>query len=155
MPRLAGQQPQYLESQLQSFIEHRRINPVMRNVAHVLSPEMVAALSAHFQSLNPEPIDGGPKELAPEGKKIFEEGVPSAEVPPCSSCHGDDAKGIGEFPRLAGQLDDYIIGELTNWSKERGLDPAKPDSSAIMAPIAEKLTDHQIAAVAAYLSGLR
>lgn len=155
MPRLAGQQPQYLEGQLQSFIEHRRINPVMRNVAHVLSPAMVTALSAHFKELDPEPIEGGPKELVSEGKKIYEEGVPSAEVPPCSACHGDDAKGAGEFPRLAGQLDDYIIGELTNWSKERGLDPAKPDNSAIMVPIAEKLTEHQIAAVAAYLSYLK
>ena len=155
MPRLAGQQPGYLENQLQSFIEHRRINPVMRNVAHVLSPAMVSALSAHFKELDPEPIEGGPKELVSEGKKIYEEGVPSAEVPPCAACHGDDAKGAGEFPRLAGQLDDYIIGELTNWSKERGLDPAKPDNSAIMTPIAEKLTEHQIAAVAAYLSYLK
>ena len=48
MPRLAGQQPVYLESQLQAFIERRRTNPVMFNVAHVLSPTMLAALAAHF-----------------------------------------------------------------------------------------------------------
>jgi cytochrome c553 len=155
MPRLAGQQPEYLENQLKSFIEHRRINPVMRNVAHALSPAMVAALSAHFKALDPAPLEGGPKDLVAEGEKIYQEGVPDAEVPPCSACHGEDAKGAGEFPRLAGQLDDYVIGELTNWGKERGLDPAKPDSSAVMTPIAEKLTTQQIAAVAAYLSYLK
>ena len=43
MPRLAGQQPEYIKNQLQAFIERRRTNPVMNNVAHVLSPEMVTA----------------------------------------------------------------------------------------------------------------
>src|ERR1700693_4989407 len=38
MPRLAGQQPKYIENQLQAFIEHRRMKPVMLNGAHALSP---------------------------------------------------------------------------------------------------------------------
>ena len=38
MPRLAGQQPGYIKNQLEAFIERRRVNPVMGNVAHVLSP---------------------------------------------------------------------------------------------------------------------
>ena len=37
MPRLAGQQPKYLENQLRAFFERRRTNPVMSNVAHALS----------------------------------------------------------------------------------------------------------------------
>src|SRR5512140_3882283 len=75
MPRLAGQQPEYLESQLQAFIERRRTNPVMFNVAHVLSPPMLTALSQYFQELNPKPLGGGPRELVAAGKKIYEEGV--------------------------------------------------------------------------------
>src|SRR6266487_3964863 len=47
MPRLAGQQPEYLENQLQAFIDRRRTNPVMFNVAHVLSPSMLTGLSTH------------------------------------------------------------------------------------------------------------
>jgi cytochrome c553 len=154
MPRLAGQQPEYLKNQLQAFIERRRTNPVMFNVAHVLSPPLLTALSTYFQELNPKPLGGGPKELAPAGKKIYEEGVPSAEVPPCASCHGPDAKGADAFPRLAGQLNDYIFRKLTNWDKERGQDKANPDTSAIMQPIAHNLNEAQIKAVAAYLSYL-
>jgi cytochrome c553 len=151
MPRLAGQQPEYIKNQLQAFIERRRTNPVMNNVAHVLSPEMVTALSNYFKDLNPKPLGGGgaSKELAPEGRKIFEEGIPSANVPPCASCHGDDAKGNGEFPRLAGQLPDYIFRKLTGWDEER-----HSESSAIMQPIAHELTEAQIKAVAAYVSEL-
>src|SRR5665213_3368394 len=154
MPRLAGQQPEYLENQLQAFIDRRRTNPVMFNVAHALSPSMLAALATQFKELNPKPLGGAPRELVAAGKKIYEEGVPSAEVPPCATCHGAEAKGANAFPRLAGQLNDYVARKLLNWSKERGQDPAKPDSSAIMQPIAHNLTDAQVQAVAAYVSYL-
>jgi cytochrome c553 len=59
------------------------------------------------------------------------------------------------FPRLAGQLHDYVYGKLTNWEKERGQDKANPDTSAIMQPIADDLTAAQIKAVAAYVSQLQ
>src|SRR5580704_3031071 len=154
MPRLAGQQPEYIENQLRAFIERRRTNPVMFNVAHVLSPSMLAALTTYFQDLHPKPLGGASRELTAAGKKIYEEGVPSAKVPACASCHGPDAKGRGAFPRLAGQLHDYVAKKLVNWSKERGQDPARPDVSAIMEPIAHGLTEQQVAAVAAYLSFL-
>lgn len=154
IPRLAGQQPDYIENQLKAFIEGRRKNAVMFRVAHVLSPAMVKGLAESFHALNPKPLGGAPKELAGDGKTIFENGIPSANVPACASCHGADAKGNGQFPRLAGQLNDYIIAKLTNWTKERGQDPNNPDTSAIMAPIAHDLTQKQIAAVAAYLSQL-
>jgi len=154
MPRLAGQQPEYLENQLRAFVERRRTNPVMFNVAHVLSPSMLTALATYFKDLDPKPLRGAPIELAAAGKKIYQEGISGTDVPACASCHGQDAKGQGAFPRLAGQLHDYILKKLVNWSKERGQDPARPDTSAIMEPIAHGLTERQITAVAAYLSYL-
>jgi cytochrome c553 len=154
MPRLAGQQPEYLANQLQAFIDHRRTNPVMFNVAHVLDPAMVKALAGYFQGLNPKPLGGGQKALMSEGKKIYEQGVPSANVPPCASCHGPEGKGADAFPRLAGQLPDYIFRKLTDWDKERGQKKDQPDNSAIMQPIAHDLKEAQIKAVAAYVSQL-
>ena len=77
------------------------------------------------------------------GKKIYEEGAPDAGVPPCAVCHGPEAKGNGPFPRLAGQPYDYILNKLANWNQERGQDPAKQDTSAIMQPIAHSLTRHK------------
>ncbi len=154
MPRLAGQQPEYLANQLQAFIDRRRTNPVMFNVAHVLDPEMVKALADHFRNLDPKPLGGATKSFPPEGKKIYEEGVPGTNVPPCAQCHGAEAKGMDAFPRLAGQLPDYIFRKLTNWDKERGQNKDAPDNSAIMQPIAHDLTEAQIKAVAAYVSQL-
>ena len=152
--RLAGQQPEYIVNQLQAFIERRRNNPVMFNVAHVLSPEMEKALAQQFNRLDPKPLDGVSGENLTEGKKIYLEGIAKSDVPPCASCHGDNAKGRDAFPRLAGQLHDYVYKKLTNWDKERGQDKNNPDNSAIMQPIAHNLTEAQIRAVAGYLSTL-
>ncbi len=154
IPRLAGQPVKYIENQLQAFNERRRTNNVMFNVAHVLSPEMVRALAQNFHDLNPAPLGGAPKAAELEGKKIFETGLPP-DVPPCAMCHGPEAKGNDEFPRLAGQLYDYIFAKLKNWDKERGQNPKNPDTSAIMQPIAHGLTDTQIKAVAAYVSEMK
>lgn len=153
MPRLAGQQPEYLANQLQAFIERRRKNPVMFNVVRVLSASMLNALAGDFKDLNPQPLGGAPAELVPEGKTIYEEGLPGQNVPACASCHGTEAKGDGQFPRLAGQLYDYITRNLTNWESERGQDKAI-DTSATMQAIARDLSEAQIKAVAAYVSQL-
>jgi cytochrome c553 len=155
IPRLAGQQTEYIENQLRAFIEHRRTNNIMFNVAHALSPSMVSALAEDFHALNPPPIGGAPRQLAGEGKNIFENGVPDANIAACAACHGPDASGTGEIPRLAGQLYPYLIKELTNWGKERGQNPARPDTSLIMSPVAHSLNKSQVEAVAAYVSGLR
>ncbi len=155
IPRLAGQQPQYIENQLQAFIDRRRSNKYMYTVAHVLSPAMRTALANYFHGLDAPPVGGGPKDLVAAGKKIYEEGLLDVNIPPCASCHGPQAKGEGEFPRLAGQLHDYIYNKLTNWSQERGQDPKHPDTSAIMQPIAHNLSKTQIEAVAAYLNSLK
>jgi len=153
MPRLAGQQPEYVEAQLRAFIERRRTNPIMTNVAHALSPSMVTALANHFRHLDPPPFGGAPRGSTALGKKIFEDGLPESNVPACSACHGPDGHGQNEIPRLAGQLYPYMVGQLTGWSKVRGQGTAV-DTSAIMAPTAHNLTRSQIEAVAAYVSNL-
>jgi cytochrome c553 len=155
MPRLAGQQPKYIENQLRAFIEHRRKNEIMANVAHSLSPAMLSALARHFKDLNPPPLGGGSRGDVATGKRIFEEGLPESNVPACSACHGQDARGQDQIPRLAGQLPDYFYNKLVNWTAERGQNTSMPDSSAVMGPTSHNLTKSQIAAVAAYVSSLR
>lgn len=155
IPRLAGQQPEYLKNQLQAFVEHRRPNNIMSNIAHVLSPAMITALGTRFKHLDPKPLGGAPRQHAAAGEAIFQDGVPDANVAACAACHGPDAHGHEEIPRLAGQLYPYIVKALTNWGKERGQNPATQDTSAIMEPVAHSLTKPQVEAVAAYLSNLK
>jgi cytochrome c553 len=155
MPRLAGQQPQYIENQLRAFIEHRRKNLIMANVAHALSPSMLSSLAHHFRDLNPPPLEGRSRGATVLGKHIYDDGLPESNVPACSACHGPDAKGQDQIPRLAGQLPDYLYSKLVNWSAERGQNSSMPDSSAVMGPTSHNLTKSQIEAVAAYVSHLQ
>ncbi len=154
MPRLAGQQPQYIENQLRAFSERRRTNPIMANVSHALSPSMISALATHLKNLDSKPIGGAPRGAVGVGKRIYEEGLPESNVPACSACHGPDGKGQNEIPRLAGQLYEYTVGQLSGWSKVRGLGSGV-DTSAVMAPTAHNLTRSQVEAVAAYVSYLQ
>jgi cytochrome c553 len=157
MPRLAGQQPEYIEKQLRAFVERKRDNKLFLNMAkvHGVSPAMRTALAAHFKDLNPRPFGGGPKHLVATGQKIYEEGVPEANVPACSACHGPEAMGGEAIPRLAGQLFPYTVIQLMGWSEDRGQSAARDSTSAVMTPIAHSLTESQVVAIAAYLSYLR
>jgi|SRR5579863_9719108 len=155
IPRLAGQQTQYLKNQLEAFVEHRRTNNIMFNVAHSLSPGMISSLADDFHGLAPPPVGGGARHLVPVGEKIFQNGLPESNVAACAACHGPSAQGSDEIPRLAGQLPDYVFNKLINWSKERGQITSKPDISAVMSPVAHSLTKPQVEAVAAYLSYLK
>ena len=69
------------------------------------------------------------------GKTIYEMGIPEANVAACSACHGPEAKGQEEIPRLAGQLFPYTVKQLTGWGKERG-----ESLAAIMVPTTHNLT---------------
>jgi cytochrome c553 len=152
MPRLAGQTPEYLENQLRAFVERTRAKALFINMArvHAVNPEMRTTLAMHFKGLNPPPFGGAARHLAANGKQLYEEGAPEANVPACAACHGPRAEGEGPNPRLAGQLYPYTVKELTNWSKER-----RSDSSVVMEPIARALTQSQITALAAYFSSLK
>ena len=70
IPRLAGQQPEYIKNQLQAFIDRGRVNPIMANVAHVQSPAMQTALATKFSELNPKLLEGGPKDHAADRASI-------------------------------------------------------------------------------------
>jgi cytochrome c553 len=155
IPRLAGQHPEYLENQLRAFAERGRPNSIMAGVARSLSPAMISALATHFSAVSAKPLGGTPSGRAGAGREIFENGVPDANVAACAACHGPDALGTAQFPRLAGQLYPYLVKELTNWSTERGQNRAKPDTSAVMAPVAHSLNRPQVEAIAAFLSNLK
>ena len=157
MPRLAGQNPEYIENQLRAFMARTRERGLFINMAriHGTRPDMQAALAAHFRDLNPPPFGGAPRHGVATGRQIYEDGIPEANVPACAACHGPEARGQGIIPRLAGQLYPYMVKELTRWDKDRGQSSAADQTTAVMLPIAHNLSQSQIEALAAYLSYLR
>ena len=157
MPRLAGQTTAYLESQLRAFAEGRRDRGLFLNMAkiHGMSPTMRVALAEHFRAAHPSPFGGASRQLSAAGRRIYEDGVPEANIPACAACHGPDAQGQGSNPRLAGQLHPYVMGRLSRFPSEYRRAAVDVDPTATMARIAHNLTRSQMDAVAAYVSQLK
>ena len=152
IPRLAGQTPDYLESQIRSFMAKKRDNPssiqFMWGAVAGLTPEMIAGIKEYFSKQVAPPSADGPSDKVALGKTIFEQGVPSANVMACNACHGANAEGNGPMPRLAGQSYIYLKQSFTEWRTGFRAD-AEP-----MPTYAKSLTEEQIEALAQYLSTL-
>ena len=66
----------------------------------------------------------------------------------CVNCHGKTGKGMASFPPLKGRNADYIIGRLEKYRAREKVGP----NSVIMMEWAAKLSDDEIANIAAYVS---
>lgn len=81
---------------------------------------------------------------AENGKKLAQQYV-------CFSCHGQDFKGMGTFPPLLGKDAAYIQAQLKAFkSGER-----KTPMAGVMKPNADKLSDQDMADLAAYFGGMK
>lgn len=69
----------------------------------------------------------------------------------CAACHGTMAQGQGAFPKLAGRSADELAGLLNDYKAGK----TKGPQSAIMMPIAAKLSADEIKTLAGYLSELK
>jgi cytochrome c553 len=150
-PRLAGQRPQYIESQLLSFRDHTRNSPFskqyMWGAVAALSTKDRRYLATYFSALPPKAANDGNSELAATGRTIYEDGIPNSNVAACAACHGPNAEGIREIPRLAGLSHAYLKRRLKQWAEGYHAAAAPP-----MPRIASKLPPDIIDAVASYLS---
>lgn len=153
-PNLAAQQEKYLVIQLDVFRSQGRMDPAgfeyMWGLSHHLSDKQINELAEYFsqQTLQPRAAESEPQRIA-AGKAIFTGGIPSQGIPPCSSCHGAQGMGNGQYPRIAGQHVDYLIKQLTVFQRTN----QRPEG-AIMKTVAHKLTRQNIEDAAAYLQTL-
>lgn len=148
-PRLAGQNAHYLAAQLKAFRAQTRGDPDAVGYMWVMASELddatVEALAAYYAEQKPEPSSAGrDATLIARGREIFEHGIPTEGVPACSSCHGPDAHGLQEFPRLAGQHTQYVLKQLASFQSNMR-------NVAIMHGVAQNLRLPEMQAVAAYL----
>jgi cytochrome c553 len=150
-PRLAGQRPQYLESQIQSFRDHTRDSlfskQYMWGAVAALSPNAARDLAIYFASIVPKPANDGDRNLAARGRTIYLEGIPEANVVSCYACHGPKAEGVRDIPRLGGLAYFYLKGRLEQWREGYHSSPGSP-----MPMVAGHLGPDEIEALASYLS---
>lgn len=154
-PALAGQPVGYLEQQLYAFKHGRRQNHMMKSFAgglNAASRKAVAAYFSHLPVIAPATLPAPPKgrlgvTLATQGANA---GTAHA-IPACDSCHG--AGGLGrppEFPRLAGQPEQFLANQLIAWQKGT----RNETNLHLMRDVADQLSAKQIKAVAGYFAAL-
>ena len=148
-PRLAGQNAGYIATQLAAFKSGARPSPIMQAMAAPLTPEDMQAVAAYFETQKPSPQAARDKALVERGQQIWRGGIKSLGVPACAGCHGAAGHGIpAQFPRLAGQYADLTLGWLKAYA-------AGTRPHAVMGPIASKLNENDMKALAEYAQGLR
>ncbi len=104
-------------------------------------------MAAYFSTVEPQATEDGDEALVPVGKALYEEGNPEGNLVPCAACHGPNAQGVRNIPRLGGQSYKYLKRKLLQWGVGYHQSATYP-----MPGIANKLSEDQIAAIASYLS---
>ena len=115
-PNLAGQRAGYLVAQLVAFQEHARAEKAahdfMWGIAGSLDSETIGGLAKYYSEQKPAAPRPGNPELVAKGKALYDKGAPDRGILACSTCHGADAQGTFDFPRLAGQNATYVVRQL-------------------------------------------
>jgi cytochrome c553 len=149
-PKLAGQIENYVYKQLVDFTGPDRNNPVMTTYAKMLTDAEKKNVAAYLGAQQPKPGAAKNKDTLELGKKIYRGGIADRGVAACASCHGATGAGLPiQYPRLAGQHQDYTVAQLVSFRT------GARKNSAPMSTLAKRLSDDEMKAVADYIAGLK
>jgi cytochrome c553 len=151
-PKLAGQRPGYIQKQVRDFRLGHRHNDggQMAAIAGDINDKDLAKSAEYFAGL-PPPLPNAAPSAAPEdlrrGAALYRDGDGTAGIEKCGTCHEADSTRT-DAPFLTAQHAGYLEKQLRDWrSGARG-----NDVSQAMPAIAGKLSDRDIAALAAFLA---
>ena len=151
-PKLAGQFAAYTHKQLMDFTTPNRQNPIMSPISKQLatSPDDIRNIAAYLDAQTQKAGAAKNKDSVELGKKIYRAGIAATGVASCASCHGANGNGIpAQFPRLAGQHQDYTVSQL------QAFKGGARSNSAQMTTLAKRMSDEEMKAVADYIAGLK
>ena len=137
VPRLRGQNEQYLISALHDYKSGKRDYPTMRMQAMSLSDQDIVDIAAYFSGKPLVAASTAPKRPVPAAAAV------------CTSCHGKEGVAVAPmYPDLAGQHASYLTRAIQEYHNKDRKNP-------IMDSMAASLTEPQIASIVDYFSSLR
>jgi cytochrome c553 len=153
-PNLTIQSGAYLKAALQAYTSGARKSGFMQDIAAQLSGAQVAALSDYYAGLPVQTAAPTPPNpaLVQRGEAIATGGIPQQAIPACSNCHESAGSDIVGAPHIAGQSATFLLRQLH--AMARGGRGSTVGWNPMFA-VAHDLSDHDIAALAAYYSGLK
>lgn len=151
-PTIAGQHSEYITKQLNAFKSGARQNPLMSPMAAALSDADIDDLAAYFSSQTATGLEADASKV-PLGQRLYRGGDAERGVAACGACHGPAGSGnpTAQYPSIRGQHATYVEAQLKAYRNNS----RQTDQNQMMRGVARGMTDEQIAAVAAYVQGLR
>ena len=150
-PILAAQSESYLAAQMQAFRNRTRTDKeahqYMWGIAAQMDDAAIEAIARYYAQQAPATGRPASASVVIKGKELFERGAPEREIAACASCHGKNAEGGADGPRLASQHAKYIAKQLRYMqTRERDV--------ATMRGVVKDLTPEEAQAIAAYVQSL-
>jgi len=149
VPNLAGQDPLYVFKQLQDYKASTRTSPIMNEAVATLSERDIADLAAFYAAQKAFRPSRAPAKTSGSLLRLASIGDGTRLIPACDACHGDRGGGNPSFygmPALQNQKSEDLSTQLTTFrTGERANDVYR-----VMRDISQRLTDAEIAALAAY-----
>ena len=152
-PRIAGKPAGYLFNQLAAFRDGRRGNGTMAYLLANTSDAYLHEIAEYFSALDlpypPPQRSAAAKHDLDRGESLILRGDASRRIPACVQCHGSAMTGVAPaVPGLLGLPAGYLSAQLGAW-RIGSRKAATPDC---MADIAQRLSEDEIGAVAAWLA---
>jgi cytochrome c553 len=138
VPKLGGQNADYIEVALQGYRNGSRSHQTMHAQASQLSDQDIADVAAYFAGIEADPETGVSSASASDIMAGQEKSTT------CQACHG--AVGIAQaeqWPNLAGQHASYLLQAMLQYK-----DGAR--TAPVMAPLVSQLDEQTLSQIAAY-----
>ncbi len=139
-PALADKSAAYMIEEMRKYKSGLRQNPMMTPLMQGLSDRDIEELAKYYAAM------GGKSAAAPTAPTPAAAAVAQLTAK-CVGCHGAKGEGAGTFPPLAGKDVDYLRDQLANYKSGARQNP-------MMTPIAQGLSDEDIARLAEYYATL-
>ena len=163
-PVLAGQNKTYLVKQINVFRQGVRKHPFIKKVLTDETEESIAILADYYSRLQADIVFSDVENTADvftliSASEGFEHELINIEsvegfiekgeslYASCSGCHGLVGEGIEPYPKLSGQLPEYIRQQLTNFKNGVRM-------NTVMKMMTVNLNDKEIAALSLYIGSL-
>jgi len=163
-PKIAGQNEDYIIKQLKEFKTGSRVDTIMAGIVASLTDTDIANLAAYYASQKVSSGMSATGDTFALGQEIYRGGKKSTGVTACIACHGPRGQGVPSagFPALTSQHSMYIAKQLKlfrQYSINLQTGENKPsrtnDYEGMMINFTKSLTNQEIDAVSAYISGLK
>jgi cytochrome c553 len=152
VPNLAGQDPLYTFKQLRDYKDESRPSPsVMGEASKALSDRDMADLAAFYAAQPPAPSPKSTPVPDAGAARLVRVGDGARLIPPCEACHSPEGIGARSSygnPDLQNQKYDDLVLQMTDFRSGARAN----DVYRVMRDLSRKLTDAEIAALAAYYS---